>query len=462
MQKRSFEELDEEFVGYFNVLLKLLRKIDPSVLLIPWVENGAHGPVYRDNEMECKEHINEYVDKIFLKQGNYAWCRMKIAFNNPEERILTEESFRFHNMHVFKESIQENYIATAGWFLGSTPDTNINELRDVLKTLLPMEIDLRYQPIRLRTGERVDMNHAVKAIHIYAGGDKCKSCYKALKEVYSPKNQIFPLGKIMRIVANTADPKAVVSPKQRTQAEVLKNKQKVFLKNIGTMSNYHIQGIDLFIEKCGVSLRQAVMSIKISKEATHNLFISADTNSWGGVTFTYAKEFEQEATSIIPVLPIYLAEVYNSHAWSWFNAEARSDLKDYSFNKDTGEIVSNEEEYIQDILDEDRWTSDKQDNPSFEFSISNWVVTKSPATGNFYNDNGTVVTDTSTHPDGTTTTDDAGSSKGGISSMTGDSQREILEQKLTSLSDAQLMKLLALLEPEENTETMADGKASHE
>ena len=88
------------------------------------------------------------------------------------------------------------------------------------------------------------------------------------------------------------------------------------------------------------------------------------------------------------------------------------------------------------------------------------MVTKLPATGNFYNDNGTVITEPSTNPESTTMTEDSESSKGGIISMTGDSQRTLLEQKLTSLSDEQLMKLLALLAPEENTATMADGDTS--
>ena len=102
----------------------------------------------------------------------------------------------------------------------------------------------------------------------------------------------YPLGRVMRIVPVTSDPRTPVTPKLRGQALALKNKQKVFIKNIRTMTNHYVQSLDLYIDKCQASFRQAVMSIKTSKSAKTNLFLATDTDYMGNAVFTFHKDYE--------------------------------------------------------------------------------------------------------------------------------------------------------------------------
>ena len=132
-----------------------------------------------------------------------------------------------------------------------------------MNNILPKDkpIDLRFQAIKMASGEKLDMKVATRAIHIYSASSKVRSCYNELRKLYSTSAPGYPLGKVMRIVPVTSDPRTPVTPKIRAQAYVLKNKQHVFTKNIRTMSNHYIQSLDLYIEACKISLREAIMSI---------------------------------------------------------------------------------------------------------------------------------------------------------------------------------------------------------
>ena len=73
----------------------------------------------------------------------------------------------------------------------------------------------------------------------------------------------------------------------------------------------------------------------------------------------YIRLLWNKFANIIPVLPIYLAHIYGAGAWSWFNQKAKVDLSDYYYDTNSGEIKCNEEKYIQDIVDENRWEDDE-------------------------------------------------------------------------------------------------------
>ena len=388
------EELEEEAVQHFKTLLKHLCKLDSTTMVLPW--KGKSFPLVKESNFETRETLENYVDRLFLKTGMFVWSRMRIGFNVSPEKIFEDEGLSGYQMTLTKEPIQEKYLSTVGWFLGSTKDTNTKELRDILNSILPKDkpIDLRYQAIKMASGETLDMKNAVRAIHIYAAANKVKSCYYELRKIYGTSAIGYPLGKVMRIVPVTSDPRTPVTPKLRAQAHALKNKQKVFAKNIRTMSNHYIQSLDLYIEACKMSFRQAVMSIKTSVSAKNNLFIATDTDYTGNVVFTFHKDYANEAISIIPVLPVYLAHLYGPRAWGWFNADAKSDLQGYYFDESTGEILSHEGAYTEEILQEGMWMTEDdlktEGAKLFEFSLSEWFINSAPNKTNAYNDNGTV------------------------------------------------------------------------
>ena len=200
------------------------------------------------------------------------------------------------------------------------------------------------------------------------------------------------------------------------------------------------------------------MSIKMSKSASNNLFIAVDTDYSGNVVFTFHKDYENEAINIIPVLPIYLEFNYGPRAWGWFNADAKEDLSGYYYDKNTGEILSNESGYTDQILTEDMWQTEDDHTSSkgkiFEFSLSEWFINDKPNTTNVYNDNGTVKSgmskqdDTSTATEETTpsTTEGKATSMDGLSSLTQDSSVRLGEalHGLTSNQIEILIKSITL------------------
>ena len=264
----------------------------------------------------------------------------------------------------------------------------------------------------------------------------------------------------MRVVTNTADARSVVSPRMRTNTEILKKKQQAFSNNIKDLPSHHIQSLELFLPSAGVTLRQAIMGINISAKQPQSLFISVDADSWGRVIFTFHKKHMTEAVNIIPVIPVYLAHHYGARSWSWFTTEARDDIQDYYYDEPTGEIKSNEDQYVQDIVDETRWEDMEQDanQAKLDFSLSKWVVdVANIATGYQYGDNGTVKSGTSTitgmATDPTIDTDDT---PGGISTLTGDSERDKVIQLLQNTSETTITEMLVFLEQRSAQSVNAD------
>ena len=275
----------------------------------------------------------------------------------------------------------------------------------------------------------------------------------------------------MRVVNNTADPKAVVSPKMRTNVDILRNKQTVFSKNIRHFPSHHIQSLELFLPSAGITLRQALMGIKTSAEQQKSLFISADTDPWDRIMFTFHKRHEEEALSIIPVLPVYIAHQYGPRSWSWFNANAKEELTDYYYHPESGEIRCSDDKYYQDIVDENQWESKPESNKvQVEFSLAKWVVDiNNMPTSNQYDDNGTVRSglqssvnenDSGVHSNTSDTATDTTSTNGGISTLTGDSEKDKLIELLKDKPNHLITDIINQLQSQEEAPTYSESRAT--
>ena len=463
LTKSSFEEMESEIASYFLSLYKHLHKLDEKIIIIPWNEYSEYLPMDINTQIPDRAIMERYVDRIFLRIGAAVWCRLQIAFDVEEHMITGDDWYQGNGMYLTKEPVQEKNLSGIGWLLGSHKNTNTKDLREILNDILPKanQIDLRFHAIKIRAGERILSTNAVKAVHIYAGSSSARATLKILKNIYRKDNKDgYPLGSVMRVVTNTADARTPVSPRMRTNTEILKNKQTVFQNSIMTLPNHYIQSLDLFLPSAGVSLRQAIMGIKTSSKQSQSLFISADSDSWGRTIFSFHKKNETEAINIVPVLPIYLAHHYGARSWSWFNQEAKDDLSDYYYDEKSGEIRCNEDKYIQEIVDENRWEDNefgkKISNIQFDFSLAKWVVdVDNMATGNQYGDNGTVKTgmQSTDDTDPSTMTDQ---SPGGISTLTGESDRAKLLNILKHKSDSDIADFLLLISPKDTESNLED------
>ena len=466
LKNGTIEEMESEIVGHFKLFFKRLKKLDDSLILIPWNEFSIKKPVKNPEDIKSRETMEIYVDKVFMNPGQSVWTRFQTAFNKEESLIISDDWCQGNAMYLAKEPVQEKVLVPIAWLLGSTKYHNSNELREILNTILPdkNQIDIRFQAIKLRSGERITPENTTKASHIYAGNKNAKTTLRLLKNIYRLNNEEgYPLGKVMRVVTNTSDPRSAVSPRMRINAETLRSKQRMFENSIQTLPSHYIQSLDLFLPSIGTSLRQAIMGIKTSASTSKSLFISTDTDSWGRVIFTFHKSKDTEAASIIPVLPVYLAHHYGARAWSWFNQEAKEELADYFYDEESGEIKCQEDQYSQELIDEDRWESldDNEKQIQVDFSLAQWVVDiDQQATGNQYDDNGTVKTSDQTTTAGTSKPDTAKTTvitEEGLSSITDESKDNIINILLNK-SDSELEFIMKVMEHR----TKQQGKTSND
>ena len=83
------------------------------------------------------------------------------------------------------------------------------------------------------------------------------------------------------------------------------SKHKTFIKKTSTGVGYNIIGLDYYIEDYQVTLRQAIMSIRLASEPNYNLFTAVDDMNYSNnVTFAFRKSLESEALAAIPGLPL--------------------------------------------------------------------------------------------------------------------------------------------------------------
>ena len=122
--------------------------------------------------------MSEYVDFMFLRQGQSPWCRMLIGHNRPSS-ILDDETFgeymQLNDMACYKETLQVKKTCKVGWLLGSLPRAfNTKEFEEGLATieeLYKFQLELHVEPIKTKIGP-VPAREFIKAAHIWTSYDK--------------------------------------------------------------------------------------------------------------------------------------------------------------------------------------------------------------------------------------------------------------------------------------------------
>jgi len=133
---------------------------------------------------------------------------------------------------------------------------NVNNMSGIIDELEPfdkLQVEFRLQ--------KVDNNpDSPKAAVIYCNWEKASKVRIALLKLYSPKNkESFLLGIQMSFIPHT-DPRFIMTRRTRTQIKKMIQKQKLFLKNTGTIKSYNILGLDSPNSKLGdMTLHKCIM-----------------------------------------------------------------------------------------------------------------------------------------------------------------------------------------------------------
>ena len=179
---------------------------------------------------------------------------------------------------------------------------------------------------------------------------------------------------------------------------MLRSKQKSFLKNIRTHKSNTIQGLDYYIEEYEVTLRQVIMGIRTSTDIDKAVFISVEDAGGTSAIFTFHKNNADEARQLVMwSLPIVLEMKYGARIWTWFMEDAKAKTSGWFYDDKLGKIVSPDEQYTKELLDDSDWDDDSieeqdEEEPSQRFTFDNKIILNTPAKSNHYGDNGSVKT----------------------------------------------------------------------
>ena len=74
---------DAEAVKSFNIVTNSLLKLDPRVVIHPWKTkskyNFAKAMTKNSNKPSTKEKMNDYVDRLYIRENTFPYIRMLIG-----------------------------------------------------------------------------------------------------------------------------------------------------------------------------------------------------------------------------------------------------------------------------------------------------------------------------------------------------------------------------------------------
>ena len=258
-------EAEKEVVASFNAMCKKFFQIDRKAVIHPWNNKKTVKPLIDGSTLpKTRNQMETYVDRVFIQYNKAAYCRLKIGFDIDEDIFFKNEWFSANDYWYDKDELQTKITMNCGWLVGSfaSTDANSKDLGEALRQhplIMSKGIDVatRIHAIRISQQERPQKEDMVRAVHIYCDYNKVAVVREVVRRIYKEgQKKGYPLGIKMRFVPNIADPRYPVTAATKANIKVLSSKQKRFLKNIRQQKSHNIQGLDFFIDKYGVTLRQ--------------------------------------------------------------------------------------------------------------------------------------------------------------------------------------------------------------
>ena len=389
---KDWNDAIQDTVEYLRTTWKALLKVDPQNTSIEgWKDpkDNRKCPRAITNESQIpstKTKIDEkYVEKIKLSWSSSKQdteLRMILGHKKPIGLYMDNDELNNRlvgiKAEILVDRVQSEKTATAGYLAGPvvTEATAFNLASIILeKKLCTMngvtQLDIREELINIRQEKSKfrpkKANRKPKAMHVivpYKDKAQARAC---LSKIFPSKVRgDYPLGIQFRFVPNTADTDFSVSPKARTIASRLSNKQAGFLAANMERENNHIKNIYANIQAMpNVTMLGVLMALRSRTHPDRQLFTCIQQEyEEGPVTFQYLTQFEQEADAIIPVLPLFLTGILGKEAKKWFKSSAEMGTEGYEFDSKLNRVVPSKSNMLinldQDWEQEtDQWNSDE-------------------------------------------------------------------------------------------------------
>lgn len=348
---------DEEAVSTIHVMLDELKKVDPRLVLHPWNTNDKDNrPTTKFQEIKQKVVMAKYMDKLWVKAGEYFYIRFEVG--HDVERLMFESdelkaTMKNKDCYLSSDQIQDRKVVCAGWFLGSYPKTyNQHEFLPALQAhplIKGRDLKTRIQDFRLQRS--VPYSQKVSAVHLFCKYSEARSLRSALNKIYgSEKSGGLPAGRNMKFIPATTEPSLPPTASMIQKAKIAATKQRRFLACMTHTMVDSIMDMDVYIEHgINATLREIAMCMKTNDGDT-NMFVAVDTMWDGRVAFVHHRDYLPDVQAIVPFLPLILEAKFNQHIWVWFLPETKDCNAGFYWDAKAGMVKSTEDDELSAAL----------------------------------------------------------------------------------------------------------------
>ena len=192
----SQNDLKSEVKNHLQNPMEFLWGIDPMLIILPWNEESHFQPLANGDEIPDGFCISRYVDRLFVKPNEFAYCRIILGHPKDKSKLIntdTQEWFEGSSFLFSEKRIQARKLCRVGWLLGSHPGilntTNLQQALDQIHPFSRIKTEIQIERVNYKDKEKV------RAAMISVAWKRAAKARTALKKIYSTKNKEgFPLG----------------------------------------------------------------------------------------------------------------------------------------------------------------------------------------------------------------------------------------------------------------------------
>jgi hypothetical protein len=338
---KGFAEAEAALFSAIHEIWEALLSVGPhKTHILPWYEPdqgmGRRFPSLRQGDTFPTSRNS--MEARYVAEWKLVWfsdstvLRFRLGHDKPIHIYMDHQRVFNHiddlEATLIVDKLQTPHTATAVWLGGPAPQQGTLDMIEDILLASPcfkkhdiLMLHLQADVIHTARGQLPRTTPHTKAIHaVCAAKEKSRVC-KILKLVYpSAPACDYPQGLQLRAIENTADPDFPVPRLARAIASQMRTKQQNFLKSICVTHYDHFKNIHSSISHPeNPILSQLLYNWRSADNSSQQLFLMVEQDFEDCPTkFSYLASLQDEASAILPVLPLILVGRLGQAAQAWF------------------------------------------------------------------------------------------------------------------------------------------------
>ena len=296
-----------------------LYATDPTLVIYPWAEASGSDP---DNALtspptcpQSTKDILVFFNKAFPRpSGGTYYVEVRMG-HDMDVKDLRRASAGFFGLDLNKnrigywyKALQHENPVEVGWLLGSSLSMSVDRLAaEILhRSGGQVEVGCRFHAIALKKyNPDLSLKDRYRAIHIEVKKEQQGAATQYLTTLFSSsRTSDFVMGFPMRFVPVIS---RATTPRSEQKCGRLRIRHGCFLSEIRNSRSWTIENVAFRSSRLNdQSLRDLILNIRVSTDATKQLFIACEPQDDGGTVFTFFESFTDEAYNRIHNLLAFL------------------------------------------------------------------------------------------------------------------------------------------------------------